>query len=499
MTNHGPHASPASPAVLAVIMAGGGGERLWPLSTPERPKPFINLVGGESLLRQAVARAAGLAGPDRVHLVITSAMVPLVREELPELPADRLIVEPFGMDTAPCVALAAAALARRYEDPVLAIMPADHYVPDRERFIATLDRAVAAAAAGYIVTLGLRPDRPETGFGYIELGAQLEGLPGVHQVARFVEKPDAARAAEMVAAGRFLWNAGIFVARAARLAEAFRQHLPAVGEQLPALAEAAAAGDLDRLALLYRDFPRISLDFGVIEKEAGGLAVVPADFAWDDVGAWTALARLLPAGGDGNVVLGPATAVAARDTIVYTDAPQTLVVGTGGVVVARAEDRVLVCGREHAAELKAVLKALPATAGAAPGAHPAAAPPPRGEASFPEPRVVGKPWGREVWWAHSPHYLGKLLEVKAGHRLSLQYHRQKHETLYVLAGEGSFTVGDRVIAVRPGTAVALPPGTVHRIEATTDLTLLEVSTPHPDDVVRLEDAYGRVPGGGIDR
>lgn len=480
-----PDVKPSGKAnVHAVILAGGGGERLWPLSTLEHPKPFVKLFGDQSLLRQTVERAVAFVGQDCVWVVTTAALVPLVRSELPDIPPEQLIVEPFGKDTAPCVALAASILGRRTDNPILAIMPADHHIPDHAAFLKVLSLATRAAAQGHIVILGIRPNRPETGYGYIEVGAPLEGLSGIHKAVQFVEKPDRNRAEEMVLAGRFYWNAGIFVAKARKLLDAYREHLPEMGRQLESLAEAAVTGDQSRVGELYAEFPRVSLDYGVMEKTRG-LVVVPVEFEWDDLGSWTALSRVLPADEHGNVLVGPAWAIESRDTIVHTDAPNTLVLGVDGVVVVRRQDRVLVCGKQYAGRLKDALQVVKEQA--------ATITPTESDARTTKPKIVPKPWGREIWWADTPHYMGKVLEIKAGHRLSLQYHQCKHETLLVQTGSGFMIVGGRTFDLWPGVAVTIPPGTVHRLEAVTDLCLLEVSTPHPDDVVRLEDAYGRTP------
>lgn len=470
-------------------MAGGGGERLWPLSVASRPKPFINVLGTGTLLRKTWERAVELADPSHIYVVVPAALAPLVREELPETRSEQLIVEPFGKNTGPCVALAASYLSKRYENPLLVILPADHHIPDSAGFLEAVGRILRPAAAGYIAMIGLRPVRPETGFGYIERGSELSDFTGIYLVERFIEKPELALVQTMVQEPeRFLWNAGVYVALAAVLLEAFRQHLPLVGDRLEALGEAVAASNLHSLVELYTQFPSVSLDHGVIEKAASNLAVGPSEFAWDDVGSWEALERLLGKDVDNaNLVVGPATVLDAKGTVVHTDTPNTLVIGTRDVLIVRSEDRLLVCSKAHVEKIRAGVERL-RSGSAGTGALSASPEVVRNS----ERRIVPKPWGSEICWADTPHYMAKILEVRAGHKLSLQYHNQKHETLMVQSGEGTMTLGMQKFPLEPGRVVVVPPRTIHRVEARTDLTILEVSTSHPADVVRLEDSYGRV-------
>lgn len=478
-----------APQVKVVLLAGGGGERFWPRSRPHWPKQFLDLDGSGSLLQQAYRRALALVEPAAVFVATRASYTGLVRDQLPDLAPDRLIPEPVGRDTAPGLGLAALLLARRDPDAVMVALPADHYIPDTAAF-ARVAAAAAAAAARHqaLVTMGIRPSRPETGYGYVQVGTpagESFGRP-VYRVQRFVEKPDAATAAGYLAGGGYLWNSGMF-------AWPVRVLLAEIGRHLPDLA--AVLAELDRhrtlsslrtaLPRVFPQAPKVSIDYGVLEK-SNNVLVVPADFTWDDVGTWTALERMRPGDDQGNRVRGTAVLHGSRNTVVEGNGRVIAAVGVENLIIVDTDDAVLVCHRDHAQAVRQVTtRAEAALVKAAPGHPPAPA----------AGQVVDKPWGREVWWAVTDHYVGKLIEVRAGHSLSRQYHVEKHETLYFQRGRGRLLVGAAWQPVGPGTVVTLPPGTTHQLEAITDLAVIEVSTPHLDDVVRLSDRYGRAAPG----
>lgn len=340
----------------ALILAGGSGTRFWPLSRRDRPKQLLALDGGRSLLQATVDRLAPLVPPERVWISTTERLAGAIRAQLPEVPAAQVLVEPVGRNTAPAIGWAVRSMPEAVRGDAIAVLPADHRVADPAAFRRTLDAAAGAALAGdRIMTLGVEPRWAETGYGYLELGEILgDEAPGatVRRVARFTEKPDAATAARWVEAGSHLWNAGIFVFRGGRLLAALAEHAPEIADGLEAM-----AADPASVAARYPSLPKISIDYAVMEREAE-LGTLALDCGWDDLGSWQALAKVLPAGGDGNVVRGDVLALDARDNLLWADAGTVAVVGVEGLAVVRTGDAVLVMPKERAQDVRAVVDAL---------------------------------------------------------------------------------------------------------------------------------------------
>ncbi len=342
-------------APWAIVMAGGQGTRFWPASTPERPKQLLPLAPGErSLLRATVDRLEGLVPPERTLVVTTAGIATAVRAELPELPEDNVLVEPMGRNTAPCIGWATKVVATREPRATVAVLPADHHVGDPETFRQVLSRALAhARSEGELVTVGIRPHRPETGYGYIEVGEPLS--EGVHRAARFVEKPDRATAERYLRSGRFLWNSGMFFFRAdVALAEIARQ-LPALDRGLERLASGEA------LEQVYGELPSVSFDHGVMEG-AARVAVVPGDFGWSDVGSWASAWELASRDEHGNAA--PRGAVLLDSEGIYVHAPpgkRVAVVGLRDVVVVDTGEALLVVPRDQAQRVRDVVAALQAS------------------------------------------------------------------------------------------------------------------------------------------
>ncbi|MCB9913782.1 MAG: mannose-1-phosphate guanylyltransferase [Planctomycetes bacterium] len=343
--------------LYAVVMAGGSGTRFWPASRRARPKQFLPIAGDRPMVAETCARLAGLVPLERVLVVTSGDLAGEVRAALPELPAANLLVEPVGRNTAPCVALAALEIARRDPEAVQLVLPADHVIEPAEAFRASLRAAAAEARrAGRLVTLGVRPTFPATGYGYIEVGDVLarHGAHEAHDVLRFVEKPDEARAREFLAAGTFLWNAGVFVYTTAAVLAALREHAPDI------LAPLEAAGRATGLEEVYPALRAAPFDVAVMEPSRAR-SVLPIDYAWNDVGAWTSLPEVLPLDADGNCVAGGGALVAegARDNVVFAG-PGELValVDVEGLVVVRAGDAMLVCPKDRAQDVRRVVERL---------------------------------------------------------------------------------------------------------------------------------------------
>jgi mannose-1-phosphate guanylyltransferase len=348
----------------AIIMAGGSGTRFWPASRKLRPKQFLPLARGRSLLEATIERARAVAGRERTWIVTNADQAAALPAVVEDFPAAQVIVEPQARDTGPCVALAAARIDSREPGAVMAVMPADHLIEPLADFVALLARGASIAADGRtLVTFGIPPTGPATIYGYVERGARLDPqAPAAFRVARFREKPDLATAREYLASGRFLWNSGIFVWTARAILAAMDAGNAELAAAARAMLEAARAGDEPALERAFRAAPRISVDYAVMEK-APHAAVVQADLSWNDVGSFLNLAPVAPPDADGNVTLlhGAARALAheARDCVVWAEGARTVALyGVRDLVVVAVDDAVLVCSKARADELKALVGRL---------------------------------------------------------------------------------------------------------------------------------------------
>jgi mannose-1-phosphate guanylyltransferase len=347
---------------FCVIMAGGRGERFWPLSTDLTPKPFLKLMGDKTLIQLTVERALRIVPEERIFVVLGLSQLAVAREQLPLLTDRNFIVEPEGRDTAPCIGFAALSLLKVDNDAIMITLPADHYVPDVEGFVSTILSGVACAGTGdYLVTIGIKPTRPETGYGYINAHEPFGTTPGAacYKVERIVEKPDAAKAILYMQEGTYYWNAGIFIWRAGVVLEGIRRHMPELHEGLMKI-KAIPEEDLDRdLVAVFSSLPRKSIDYGLMEK-ADNVLMVPSGFVWDDVGTWTSLLRVLDLDGQGNLRVGDTVSVDTTDCVVYGDGITIGTLGVSGLVIVGSKRGVLVCGLDRAQEVKEIVKRLEA-------------------------------------------------------------------------------------------------------------------------------------------
>jgi mannose-1-phosphate guanylyltransferase len=344
------------PRLYALVLSGGAGTRLWPRSRRRRPKQFLDLVGRGTLLQDTVERVRGLVPVERTFVVCPPDHRALVLEQLPELAADHLVVEPYPRGNAAAVALATAALAAFDPEAVVAVLPSDHVVERRDRFRDVLIAATAAADAGHIVTLGVRPTHPDTGFGYIEAGERLalEAPVPVHAARRFLEKPTREAAERMLAAGGHFWNAGMFVWRVATVIEAYRAHLPRTAEAIAALSAAHGSPRYESvLAEVWEETDRTTLDYGIAEK-ARNVAVVPADIAWHDVGSWARLAAIAQDRGRAAAEYSEG----ARANYVWAPGKAVALVGVEGLVIVETEDALLIAAKDRSEEVKRIVEQL---------------------------------------------------------------------------------------------------------------------------------------------
>lgn len=334
----------------AVILAGGSGTRFWPLSSPARPKQVLPLAGPRSTAVETLARLTGLIPPERVLLVTGRTLAAPLAQAL-DLPADNVLVEPRARSTGPALAWASHEAARRDPDAVMLSLHADWHVPDPAGFVAAAARALGVAGSRpVLVTVGVVPTRPETGYGYIVPGAPLDPDPDVQAVTRFTEKPDVEAARQLIAGGA-LWNSGLFAWGAATLREELTRHTPEIARAIPALERGDVAGFFDAVG-------EISIDVGLLERSAV-VVVVPGRFHWDDIGTWEALARVREQDPRRNVLVGPVTAVDATDSIVWSEGVPIVLSGVRNLVVVEANGRILVMDRSRAGELKRILERLP--------------------------------------------------------------------------------------------------------------------------------------------
>jgi len=475
---------PSASQIVPVILSGGTGTRLWPVSREAYPKQFWPLVTARTMLQDTAARATG-AGFAPPLVVCSEGHRFIVAEQLEQAGIEdaRIVLEPAGRNSAPAVATAAV-LNEATPDAVLWIMAADAAIGDQAALYAALQAATAAARAGRIATFGIRPTRPETGYGYIEAGAALPGTEAAghqaFQVVRFLEKPDAATAETFLAGGRHMWNSGMFVATAGTLLAELAAHAP---EVLEAARDAVAQGTQDlgfvRLGAGFGAAPSISIDHAVMEKTQLA-AVVPCNPGWSDVGAWDAIWDIAAKDAAGNATTGPVALVDARNCLVRSEGMLATVVGLQDVVLVVTDDAVLACHRDRAQDVKKLVEVLKAEK--------------RKEAR--EHRKVYRPWGSYEGIALGNRFQVKRITVRPGAKLSLQKHFHRAEHWVVVAGTAIVERDKERILLRENESVYLPLGCVHRMEnpGMIPLTIIEVQSGAylgEDDIVRFEDTYGR--------
>lgn len=472
---------PSAPSVWPVIMAGGTGTRLWPASRELYPKQFMALAGESTMLADTVAR---LSGP------LFAAPVVLCNDEHRFIAAEQLraagvgpeaiILEPVGRNTAPAAAVAALYLAERDADAVMLLAPADHVIADAKGFVKGVETALPAARNGNLLTFGITPSRPETGYGYIERGQAAE-TPGVFALTQFTEKPDAATAQAYIASGAHLWNSGIFLMRCATYLDELARLNPDILTAVKA-ALAGADSDLDFLRLdadAFGKSPNISIDYAVMEPTDKG-AVVPLDVGWSDVGSWDALWEITDKDNAGNVLRGDVMAEDVKDSYLRSDAGLLAVVGIDDVVVVVTDNAVLVAGKKASQEVRTIVDRLRKDGRPETVTH----------------TTTYRPWGSFQNVDIGEHYQVKRITVKPGGQLSLQKHAQRAEHWVVVSGTATVTRGDEVMELQANQSTYIPIGMAHRLEnkAGKTLHLVEVQSGDylgEDDIVRLEDIYGR--------
>ena len=471
----------------AVVMAGGSGTRFWPLSRELYPKQLLKVLSDRTLIQRTVQRVRPIVPGERCLVVTGAGHADPIRFQLDGpggVIKENILIEPVARNTAAAIGWAAETIRRRDPDGVMLVMPADHIIPDERKFLRAAALAVRVAQEGRLVTFGVKPTRPETGYGYIRVKA---GRPLVSQgglnalaVSRFVEKPDLATAKRYLRAGRFFWNSGIFVWRADTILDEMDAALPRLARGLRRLGKALGTPNENQaLDRFYKRAEAISIDHGVLQRSRRA-AVIPAPFRWCDVGNWSSLDEVADADPEGNVRIGRVVDLGSRDSILYGEHRLVATIGLKDMVVVDTADATLVCPKDRAQEVKQVVDLLRRQKAPEHLIH----------------KTVYRPWGSYTVLEEGPRYKVKRVTVNPGGRLSLQFHHQRSEHWVVTAGVARVTRGDRVFELHVNESTAIPQETPHRLEnpGAVPLDIIEVQSGAyvgEDDIVRLVDDYGR--------
>lgn len=471
--------------LIPVILSGGAGTRLWPISREAHPKPFMRLPDGEGLLQKTLKRSAQLAGVSKVLTITNRDYYFQTRDEYEELKLNSAIdfsyvLEPCARNTAPAIAMAAISL-NEHEDAVMLVLPADHIIKNQQDFEVAVDSAISLAQQDYLVTFGIQPDKPETGYGYIQKGNPVDTDKSTFQVENFVEKPDQITAEKYLQSGQYLWNSGMFCFKPSVYLEALKKHSPDIYEAANSCWDASKQGiqPLDLDADSFSRIPADSIDYAVMEK-ADNVAMVACDIGWSDVGSWDAVSDLSPADDNGNRMVGDAMIINSKNCYIHSEDRLIAALGVENLIIVDTPDALLVSDRAHAQDVKKVVEKLKLD----------------GDDMFRFHQTVHRPWGTYTTLEEGYRFKIKRIVVKPGSSLSLQMHHHRNEHWVVVSGTAEVVNGDETFLVHTNQSTYVPAGHQHRLSnpGICELVMIEVQSGEylgEDDIVRLEDKYGR--------
>ena len=468
--------------IIPVILSGGSGTRLWPLSRRMHPKQLLPLVNDTTMLQDTIIRLTGSPDIDHAVIICNDDYRFMVAEQVKEtdISTNEIILEPAGRNTAPAIALAAFNAIRDGDDPVLLVLPADHVIADVETFQAALQIGKQQSEAGKLVTFGVVPDMPETGFGYIKAQAAGEG-DSCYAVDQFVEKPDADTAAAYIADGHYYWNSGMFMFRASTYLDALQQHAPGIFSACRAALDAAVR-DADFIRVdreAFEQCPSNSIDYAVMEN-VDNAVVIPVDIGWSDVGSWSALHDVGEVDSEGNTLIGDVKSGLTSNSYIRANDRLVVTLGVDNMIVVDTDDALLVANRDNVQEIKTIVEQLDSEQREEVNLH----------------TCVYRPWGHYQGIDSGPHYQVKRISVSPGAAISLQLHHHRSEHWIVVSGTARVTRGEDAFILSENESTYIPLGHKHRLEniGKIPLKLIEVQTGSylgEDDIVRFEDIYGR--------
>lgn len=477
--------------VYAVILAGGSGTRFWPLSRETRPKQMLQIVGEDTLLRQTIKRTDGLVPPENIWIVTTEDKAQDIKFHIEPLGSIakgvQFIKEPIGRNTAPAIGLAAIYLNHLFPRSVMMVMPSDHAIPDREKFLSDLKLAIQGAREDHLVTFGIKPSRPETGYGYIKVeNASNIGRKGLYKVECFVEKPDLETAKKYLSNGSYYWNSGIFIWKTSKILSEIQKYLPDLYEGLKEMESLLFEPDqpnepneLNKLNELYSHLEPISIDKGIMERSRN-ILMVPATFQWSDLGSWSALDEIIEMDKEGNILKGNTIDIGSQNSTIYGGDRLIATIGLKDMVVVDTPDATLVTPKERVQEVRKIVEVLKRN----------------GREEHLLHKTVERPWGSYTVLEKGQGYKIKRVVLKPGARLSLQLHRKRSEHWVVVTGTARATKENETYLVHTNESTYIPVNTKHRLEnpEKTLLQIIEVQNGEyleEDDIERFADDYGR--------